>query len=70
MPTLEELGLGFVPFSPLAFHFNMALTALNVAKVEDWLSIPKERRGAFSMADIKILNHNRLLINRFCDVFG
>jgi len=48
----------------------MALTALNVAKVEDWLSIPKERREAFSMTDIKTLNHNRLLINRFFDVFG
>ena len=54
----------------LDFYFNMALTALNVAKVEDWLSIPMERRGAFSMADIKTLNHNRLLINRFFDVFG
>lgn len=54
----------------LDFHFNMALTALNVAKVEDWLSIPKERRGTFSMADIKTVNHNMLLINRFFDVFG
>lgn len=54
----------------LYFHFNMALTALNVAKVEDWLSIPKERRGAFSMTDIKTLNHNRLLLGRFFDVFG
>jgi hypothetical protein len=48
----------------------MALTALNVAKVEDWLSIPKEKREAFSMTDIKTVNHNRLLINRFFDVFG
>jgi len=54
----------------LHFHFNAALTAVNIAKVEHWLSIPKNIRGQFSMADIKTMNHNRLLINRFIDVFG
>jgi hypothetical protein len=54
----------------LDFHFNMALTALNVTKVEDWLSIPKEKRETFSMTNIKTLNHNMLIIDRFCDVFG
>ncbi|MEN6363244.1 MAG: hypothetical protein ABFC90_11490 [Bacteroidales bacterium] len=44
----------------LDFHFNMALTALNVAKVEDRLSIPKERRGAFSMANIKTVKNQQL----------
>jgi len=56
--------------SKLDFHFNMALTALNLAKVEDWICIPKKEREAFSMNDIKTVNHNRLLINRFIDVFG
>lgn len=54
----------------LDFHFNASLTAINIAKVEHWLSIPKEDRKAFSMSDIKTLNHNRLLLCRFFDVFG
>lgn len=54
----------------LNFHFNAALTAINIAKVEHWLSIPKETRKQFSMADIKTMNHNRLLIKRFIDVFA
>jgi hypothetical protein len=54
----------------LGFHFNVSLTAINIAKVEDWLGIPKEDRKTFSMSDIKTLNHNRLLLSRFFDVFG
>ena len=54
----------------LDFHFNMSLTSVNIAKVEDWLSIPKETRDQFSMSDIKTMNHNRLLLDRFIDVFG
>jgi len=54
----------------LHFHFNAALTAINIAKINHWLCIPKEEREAFSMADVKTINHNRLLINRFIDVFG
>ena len=54
----------------LNFHFNAALTAINIAKVEHWLSQPKEVRKPFSMANIKTMNHNRLLLQRFIDVFG
>lgn len=54
----------------LNFHFNAALTAINIAKVEHWLSVPKEVRKPFSMADIKTMNHNSLLLQRFIDVFG
>lgn len=54
----------------LDFHFNVSLTAINIAKVEHWLSIPKYKRNAFSMSDIKTMNHNRLLVDRFIDVFG
>jgi len=54
----------------LNFQFNAALTAINIAKVEHWLSQPKEVRNPFSMADIKTMNHNRLLLQRFIDVFG
>ena len=54
----------------LHFQFNASLTSINIAKTIHWLSIPKERRGAFSMADIKTMNHNALMLNRFFDVFG
>ena len=54
----------------LHFQFNASLTSINIAKATHWLSIPKERRGAFSMADIKTMNHNTLLLKRFIDVFG
>lgn len=54
----------------LHFHFNASLTSINIAKAIHWLSIPKEKRAAFSMADIKTMNHNALMLNRFFDVFG
>ena len=54
----------------LHFQFNASLTSLNIAKVIHWLSLPKEERGAFSMSDIKTMNHNTLLLKRFIDVFG
>lgn len=54
----------------LHFQFNASLTSINIAKAIHWLSIPKEERAAFSMADIKTMNHNVLLLNRFFDVFG
>jgi len=54
----------------LHFHFNASLTAINLAKVEHWLVIPKEERGAFSMSDVKTMYHNILLIERFIDVFA
>lgn len=54
----------------LHFHFNASLTVINVAKVVHWLNIPKEVRKPFSMADIKTMNLNRLLLQRFIDVFG
>lgn len=54
----------------LHFHLNASLTAVNVAKAEHWYSLPKERRGAFSMAKIKTINHNILLFQLFIDVFA
>ncbi len=54
----------------LHFQFNASLTSINIAKSIHWLSIPKEERGAFSMSDIKTMNHNILMLNRFFDVFG
>jgi hypothetical protein len=54
----------------LHFHFNSSLTAINIAKVAHWITEPKETRGAFSMANIKTMYHNTLLLNRFFEVFA
>jgi len=54
----------------LHFHLNASLTAINIAKIEHWLRLPKEIRKTFSMADIKTMNHNWLLLQRFFDVFA
>jgi len=54
----------------LHFQFNASLTSINIAKAIHWLNIPKQDRGAFSMSDIKTMNHNILMLNRFFDVFG
>ena len=39
----------------LRFKFNAALTAINIAKVEHWLNVPKEVRKPFSINDTKPL---------------
>ena len=54
----------------LHFHFNASLTAINIAKVEHWLSKPKRERGSFSVNDIKTINHNWLQLQLFFDKFG
>jgi len=54
----------------LHFQFNASLTSINIAKVVHWLNLPREERKAFSMSDIKTMNHNTLLLARFIDVFG
>ena len=54
----------------LHFHFNAALTGINIAKIEHWLSLPKSERGTFSMNDIKTINNNMLQLQRFFDKFG
>jgi len=54
----------------LHFQFNASLTAINIARVVHWLSLPEEERKAFSMSDIKTMNHNTILLQRFIDVFG
>lgn len=54
----------------LEYHFNMSLTAVSVAKVEHHLTIEKNKRGPFSMADIKTQYFNELVVNRVFDVFA
>jgi hypothetical protein len=53
-----------------ATPFNTALTTVSLAKSEHYLSLPKEKRKSFSMANVKTLYHNKLLINRFFSVLG
>ena len=45
----------------LYFHFNMALSAVSVAKAACWLSLPKEKREAFSMRNIKLMFYNKIM---------
>ena len=57
----------------LNFHWNMSLTAINLAKICHWL--PKKNKDpkqelVFSMADIKTQYNNELLLNRFISMFG
>lgn len=54
----------------LNFHFNTALTTINLAKTTHWLLVPKAQRGSFSMADVKTMYHNELMVKMFFDVFG
>ena len=54
----------------LEYHVNMSLTAVSVAKAVHSLSIPKEKRPPFSMADIKTQYFNELIVNRVFDVFA
>jgi hypothetical protein len=44
-------------------HFNIALTVVSVAKAAYYLSEPKQQRGSFLMADIKML-HMKSINNR------
>ena len=53
----------------LNFHFNTALTTVNIAKVMQ-LSNPETRENSFSMATYKILFHNTLLLSRFFRLFA
>ena len=48
----------------LYVHFNMALSAVSVAKAATWLSVPKERRDAFSMRNIKLMYYNKIITQR------
>jgi len=48
----------------LHFHFNASLTTVSLAKAVYYLPIEKQKRGAFSMSDIKNLNVNKIMADR------
>jgi hypothetical protein len=54
----------------LHFHFNSALTSINLAKAIHWLPTSKKERKPFSMSSVKTMYHNQLLLDRFFVVFG
>ena len=56
-------------FTARAAPFNMALTTVSIAKSAHYLNLPIEQRQAFSMSDVKTIYHNKLLLDRFFDVF-
>ena len=53
----------------LNFHFNAALTTVNLAKMH-WLDNRKSESEPFSIASFKTLCHNKLLLDRFIRVFA
>lgn len=57
----------------LYFHWNMALTAINVAKIVHWLPLVNkhpEEDIPFSMKSIKTLYENKLFVDLFIRKFG
>jgi hypothetical protein len=54
----------------LDFHYNLSLSTLNVAKAMHWLTIPKESRGPFSIADIKTQYCNQFLLDKLITIYG
>lgn len=48
----------------LYFHFNASLSTVSLAKAVYYLPIEKQKRGAFSMNDIKNLNANKIIADR------
>lgn len=51
-------------------HINLTLSTVSVAKAAHWITIPKEDRGAFSMAELKTYYHNLALVEQFSAVLG
>lgn len=57
----------------LNFHWNMSLTAINIAKITQWISKKDAKPNEaipFSMSDVKTMYYNNLLVNRFIAMFG
>lgn len=71
--TKQHLGLTHCQSrdpQALNFHFNFILTTLNIAKVAHWLSIPKDKRPPFSIADIKARYGNKILLDKIITLYG
>ena len=53
----------------LYFHFNTSLTSVSLAKAEAMVKESGKKRS-FSMADVKTIHSNRLLLDRFFAMSG
>jgi hypothetical protein len=53
----------------LHFHWNTSLSSINLAKIAHWES-EEDDKLPFSMSDVKVFYHNRLLLDRFIVKFG
>jgi hypothetical protein len=51
-------------------HFNIAMTAVSVAKAAYYLSLPKKKRESFPMADIKMIHMNEIITNRIFSILN
>ncbi|MEI6950856.1 transposase [Paraflavisolibacter sp. H34] len=49
-------------------HFNIAMTAVSVAKAAYYLSLNRKERAGFSMADVKMIHMNELIANRIFSI--
>jgi hypothetical protein len=54
----------------LYFHFNMAFSAVGVAKAATWLNVEKSNRESFSMRNIKLLYYNKFITERIFSNLG
>jgi Transposase DDE domain len=54
----------------LHFHWNLALTVLNIAKAMHHKHLKQEGKMVFSIVDIKTLYSNKLYLNTFISAFG
>lgn len=56
--------------SALNFHFNAAMTALNLLKLEHRQQADSADRSVISIASLKIRKFNQHLLERFCSILG
>jgi hypothetical protein len=49
-------------------HFNIAMTAVSLAKAAYFLSLSRKEREGFSMADVKMIYMNELITNRIFSI--
>ena len=54
----------------LHFHFNAALTTLNIAKIELRQAQPDDQPMVYSIASVKACYFNELFLQRFFSIFG
>jgi hypothetical protein len=52
------------------FHHNLSTTAVSVARALHWYNLGEQRRGAFSISNIKARYYNELMPERFFCAFG